>query len=331
MGINRVVGDAAEPTNQITYLARAASPLGPCGPLVRGDRSQLGWSHRASGRRSRRTADPRTTVQRTSAPKPQQISAFDVAMVKSSVPRGENSSKSVFDTASTIARPIHGAGRPWTVHEAERQRAGEARHRAADRLAVDVADAPDAETLLAEQRPADLRERVGDDVGAPDQREDDGELVAGVDPGQLRADRHQHELEAGPQRGDEQAVGAREHAVHDSRLRPVERRGETAVRVVERQEDPAGQDRVEQVVLQRDRREVGGRFVGDLHVGVVEAGHPQHDEAAAPADHVGDADPPFGVPLQQVEDVEGRLHPRRERLPPLVLGEAARSRSAAAS
>ena len=70
------------------------------------------------------------------------------------------------------------------------------------------------------------------------------------------------------------AVRAREHAVHDPRLRPVERRGEEAVRVVERQEYPAGEDRVEQVVLQRDGREIRRRFVADLDVDVMKPAIP---------------------------------------------------------
>ena len=82
-------------------------------------------------------------------------------------------------------QPDPGGRQTLDGEEAERQRAGEAGHHAADRLAVDVADPPDAETLPAEQRSADLGERVGDDVGAPDQREDGGELVARVDAGQL--------------------------------------------------------------------------------------------------------------------------------------------------
>src|SRR2546426_11066290 len=61
--------------------------------------------------------------------------ALAVAIVKSSVPRGENSSKKAFDSAMTRARAIHAAGRSW-AKTAQRQRASGAR-KAAQVPAID--------------------------------------------------------------------------------------------------------------------------------------------------------------------------------------------------
>ena len=83
-------------------------------------------------------------------------------------------------------------------------------------------------------------DRVGHDVRAPDQREHRGELRRAERPPPAAAERHHHELEDRPERRDQQAVRAREHAVHDPRLRAVKRRRQKAVRVVEAEENPAG-------------------------------------------------------------------------------------------
>ena len=50
-------------------------------------------------------------------PNARQINALAVAIKKSSVPRGENSSVSVLAIAMTIARPIHAGGSacPMTI------------------------------------------------------------------------------------------------------------------------------------------------------------------------------------------------------------------------
>ena len=198
--------------------------------------------------------DQRPLRQRQQHPESRQINALPVAMKKSSVPRGENSSA---QRAGDRDHDRH--TNPRRRHaltdddpEAEDQCAGEARQRAADRLAVHVADAAHAELLLSEQRAADFRHRVGHDVGAPDQREHRGEAVGREHRREAAAERHHDELERRPQRGDQQAVRAREHAVHDPRLRSVKRRGEKSVSVIEREEHPARDDRVEQVVLQKE-------------------------------------------------------------------------------
>ena len=82
-------------------------------------------------------------------------------------------------------------------------------------------------------------------------------------------------LNTRPQRRDEQAVGAGQHAVHDARLRSVEHGRQQPVRVVERQKDPARHDRVEQVVLQEPHREVRVLVARDLEIEVVEARRPR--------------------------------------------------------
>jgi hypothetical protein len=66
----------------------------------------------ASASSSRGRAASRRGVQSTQAPNAQQMSAFALAIVKSSVPRGENSSRSVFENAIAIASAIHAGPRP---------------------------------------------------------------------------------------------------------------------------------------------------------------------------------------------------------------------------
>ena len=73
-------------------------------------------------------------------------------MVKSSVPRGEQLEERVRD-GQHDRQADPGRGQAVDDHEAERQRGDEAGHRAADRLAVDVADAPDADRCLPNSEP----------------------------------------------------------------------------------------------------------------------------------------------------------------------------------
>ena len=90
-------------------------------------------------------------------PKARQRSAFPVAIVKSSVPRGDHSSRTVFDNAIAKASAIHAGGREFAKTTARQTSSAAAKpHRAGDRLAVDVADADDAEAVGAEDRSSDL-------------------------------------------------------------------------------------------------------------------------------------------------------------------------------
>src|SRR4051812_29677653 len=61
-----------------------------------------------------------------------------------------------------------------------------------------------------------------DHVRAPDHGEDGGKLLRRVDSGELDSYRDEREFENRPERDDEQAIGPRQHAVHDARLRAVE-------------------------------------------------------------------------------------------------------------
>ena len=205
--------------------------------------------------------------------------------------------------------------------EAEDEPGDQAGHRSTDRFAIHVADAPHAETLFAEERPANLRAGVGHDERPPDEREDDGELLRAIDRRELSAKRDHDELECRPEGRDEQAVRAREHAVHDARLRAVERRRQKPIRVIKRQENPARHDGVEEVVLQEQCGEISRRVHADVGIEIEKAGHPERDEAAAATDHVHDTNAPFGVAAHELGDVERPSHSGRERFAALVLRE----------
>ena len=87
-----------------------------------------------------------------------------MAIVKSSVPRGEESSSSVLEAAITTAEADPGQGQADREHgpEAKRERGEESAEDSGQGLPVDVAHAPDAELLLAEERAHDLGRCVGD-------------------------------------------------------------------------------------------------------------------------------------------------------------------------
>ena len=110
------------------------------------------------GRAPRTGARRTVAAYKTIAPNAQQTSALAVAIVKSSVPRGEKSSKKVFETETATARPIHDGRQAVREDEAEAdgERGQEAGPGARDRLLVHLADAPDLELLLAEERAHDL-------------------------------------------------------------------------------------------------------------------------------------------------------------------------------
>jgi hypothetical protein len=88
-------------------------------------------------------------------------------------------------------------------------------------------------------------------------------------------------------------IGARLDAVHDARLRTVEGGREKTVSIVEREKDPVGHDRIEQIVREPRRNEARRRILGDPLVQVEEARSRERDETAAPPDHVDDADAPL--------------------------------------
>ena len=104
--------------------ARARRPRRPQGPLARGavnmaTASAVRKTILALLRRKATRLDlrPFATTRRlpdqyTSTPNAQQMSAFAVAIVKSSVPRGEKSSKNVFESETATASAIHTGGRP---------------------------------------------------------------------------------------------------------------------------------------------------------------------------------------------------------------------------
>ena len=124
------------------------------------------------------------------------------------------------------------------------------------------------------------------------------------------------------ERRDQHAVRAREDAVHHARLRSVEGGGEPAVRVEEAQEDPVGEDGIEQVLGQEHRGEVVGRVRLDRRVEIVESGAGQRDEPAAAADHVGDPNPAFGIAPHELSDLIGAGHSRGKCLPAIFLRKA---------
>ena len=85
----------------------------------------------------------------------------------------------MLDRAITIARadPRRRQAVAENNPKAEDERGRKAGHRAADGLAVDVANAPDPQLCLPNSEPPISERRVGHDVRAPDEREDDGELL----------------------------------------------------------------------------------------------------------------------------------------------------------
>ena len=97
-------------------------------------------------------------------------------------------------TTASPSQAAPGAATVTTAH-AQDERGQEAADRSGDRLAVDVAHAPDANPLLAEEGPEDLGARIGRDVRAPDHRKDGREFLFREHHGELRADGHHHELE----------------------------------------------------------------------------------------------------------------------------------------
>jgi hypothetical protein len=147
----------------------------------------------------------------------------------------------------------------------------------------------------AVERSADFGEGVDDQVGDPDEREQQRELFVWIERRKLCADRDQRELEQRPQRDDRHEVRACQRAIHDPRLRAEQRRAGEAVEVEAREEHPVRDDLVEQ----RLRREGGGEVVAfagrELRAEKEAHRAREGDEAATPADHVRDADAPLGV------------------------------------
>ena len=102
--------------------------------------------------------------------------------------------------------------------EAERQTGDESGYGSAYRLTIEVAKANDFDGLASVQTAPDLGCSVRDEVGPPDEGEDDSEMLGLVERSQCQPERDQDELEQSPQVYRHQAVRPSQSSVHDAGL-----------------------------------------------------------------------------------------------------------------